>query len=116
LAEVFDFLHLQRSTIAQLQRKSTSTVFNFKRHLRVVLALLALSTTAQAMDDVNVRFSWKFKGEYAHMYLAQDKGYYKERKLNVRMGEGAPAALGALLQGQEDVVVDLAIFAFFHHP
>jgi NitT/TauT family transport system substrate-binding protein len=97
----------------QLQRKSTSTLFNFKRHLGVVLALLALSTTAQAMDDVNVRFSWKFKGEYAHMYLAQDMGFYKERKLNVRMGEGAgaPAALGALLQGQEDVVVMPAIFA-----
>jgi NitT/TauT family transport system substrate-binding protein len=62
---------------------------------------------------VNVRFSWKLKGEYAHLYLAQEQGLYASKNLAVRMGEGAgaPAALGALLQGQEDVVVMPAIFA-----
>ena len=76
-------------------------------------AALSLTSAAWAADEVNVRFSWKLKGEYAHLYLAQDKGLYASRNLAVRMGEGAgaPAALGALLQGQEDVVVMPAIFA-----
>lgn len=78
-----------------------------------VAAALTLTSAAWAADDVNVRFSWKLKGEYAHMYLAQEQGMYAANNLDVRMGEGAgaPAALGALLQGQEDVVIMPAIFA-----
>lgn len=84
--------------------------------LRRCLALYSMAlmmASAQAADDLNVRFSWKLKGEYAHLYLAQEQGMYTEQNLNVRMGEGAgaPAALGALLQGQEDVVIMPAIFA-----
>ena len=95
----------------KLHLKRITTILNWKQYFGC--ALLALGAVAHASDDVNVRFSWKFKGEYAHMYLAQDMGFYKERNLNVRMGEGAgaPAALGALLQGQEDVVILPAIFA-----
>lgn len=76
-------------------------------------ALLSLASGAWAADEVNVRFSWKLKGEYGHLYLAQDLGFYSGKNLAVRMGEGAgsPAALGALLQGQEDVVIMPAIFA-----
>jgi NitT/TauT family transport system substrate-binding protein len=53
------------------------------------------------------------KGEYAHMYVAQEKGYFSREGLNVRLGEGAgsQAALGALLQGQEDAVLLPGIFA-----
>ena len=78
-----------------------------------VAAALTLTSAAWAADDVNVRFSWKLKGEYAHLYLAQEQGMYTTNNLEVRMGEGAgaPAALGALLQGQEDVVIMPAIFA-----
>jgi len=78
-----------------------------------LVAVLALASSAWAADEVKVRFSWKLKGEYAHLYLAQEKGLYASKDLAVRMGEGAgaPAALGALLQGQEDVVVMPAIFA-----
>lgn len=81
---------------------------------RALLATsLLLTSAAWAADEVNVRFSWKFKGEYAHLYLAQEKGFYAAKGLSVRMGEGAgaPAALGALLQGQEDVVIVPGIFA-----
>jgi len=76
-------------------------------------AAFAMTAPAWAADPVNVRFSWKLKGEYAHLYLAQEAGFYAAKDLSVRMGEGAgaPAALGALLQGQEDVVVMPAIFA-----
>lgn len=78
------------------------------------MALVAASGVgARADDQVNVRFSWKLKGEYAPLYVAQDKGYFAQNKLTVRLGEGAgaPAALGALLQGQEDAVVLPGIFA-----
>lgn len=84
-------------------------------HLRTaaLAALLVSTSAAWATDAVNVRFSWKLKGEYGHLYLAQEQGIYASKNLAVRMGEGAgaPAALGALLQGQEDVVVMPAIFA-----
>lgn len=78
----------------------------------IAAAVLGTSTAAAA-DDVRVRFSWKMKGEYAHLYMADAIGAYKERDLNVIMGEGAgsQAALGALIQGQEDVVIMPAIFA-----
>lgn len=79
----------------------------------VLPGALAFASSAWSADDVNVRFSWKMKGEYGHLYLAQEKGFYAAKNLAVRMGEGAgaPAALGALLQGQEDIVILPAIFA-----
>jgi NitT/TauT family transport system substrate-binding protein len=81
--------------------------------LAATVALGALSLSALAQDNVNVRFSWKMKGEYGPFYMAQEEGLYAKDKLTVRMGEGAgaQAALGALLQGQEDVVILPAIFA-----
>jgi len=75
--------------------------------------LATLSAAAWSQDNVNVRFSWKMKGEYGPFYMAQEEGLYAKEKLTVKMGEGAgaQAALGALLQGQEDVVILPAIFA-----
>lgn len=79
----------------------------------VMAAALAVASAAMAADQVNVRFSWKLKGEYAHFYDAQAKGLYSKEGLSVRFGEGAgaQAAIGALMQGQEDLVVLPGIFA-----
>ena len=73
----------------------------------------ATSGAAFSQEQVNVRFSWKLKGEYAPMYVAQEKSYYAREGLTVRLGEGAgaPAALGALVQGQEDAVLLPGVFA-----
>jgi len=81
--------------------------------LMCVAAAATYTGAALAQDQVNVRFSWKMKGEYGPLFLAQEKGAYAKEKLNVRMGEGAgaQAALGALLQGQEDIVILPAVFA-----
>jgi NitT/TauT family transport system substrate-binding protein len=78
-----------------------------------VAVLVATSGTAFSQEQVNVRFSWKLKGEYAPMFVAQEMGYYAREGLTVRLGEGAgaPAALGALVQGQEDAVLLPGIFA-----
>ncbi|MFN0162556.1 MAG: ABC transporter substrate-binding protein [Burkholderiales bacterium] len=85
------------------------------RRIAIILAVAAgiLGAPVQAQDNVNVRFSWKMKGEYGAFYQAQEAGHYKKANLAVRLGEGAgaPAALGALVQGQEDVVVLPGIFA-----
>ena len=74
---------------------------------------LAIGAVSAAAEDVNVRFSWKLKGEYAPFYHALNTGAFEANDLNVTLGEGAgsQAALGALVQGQEDVVVMPAIFA-----
>lgn len=77
------------------------------------IGMTALAASAQADDNVNVRFSWKLKGEYGPLFMAEHQGDFAKNKLKVRLGEGAgaPAALGALLQGQEDVVILPGIFA-----
>jgi NitT/TauT family transport system substrate-binding protein len=56
--------------------------------------------------EVNVRFTWKLKGEYAPLFVAQDKGYYSAAGLTVRLneGSGAKTALRQLAAGQEQVV------------
>ncbi|VTU45632.1 ABC transporter substrate-binding protein [Variovorax sp. PBL-E5] len=73
----------------------------------------SVSATALAAEQVNVRFSWKLKGEYAALYVAKEKAYFAREGLEVRLGEGAgaPAALGGLLQGQEDLVLLPGVFA-----
>ncbi|MGD0023811.1 MAG: ABC transporter substrate-binding protein [Xanthobacteraceae bacterium] len=92
-------------------------VFKISRVVLAAFSIAALGVAstapAAAQDQVNVRFSWKLKGEYGPLYFAQEEGLFKKANLAVRMGEGAgaPAALGALIQGQEEVVVLPGVFA-----
>lgn len=81
------------------------------RRLMVIglLALLAGADVAAAQGvpaEVTVRFTWKLKGEYAPLYVAQEKGYYSAAGLNVKLaeGSGAKTALRQLAAGQEQVV------------
>lgn len=76
------------------------------------LAMLMASQSAMA-EDVKVRFSWKLKGEYGFFYLGEQKGLYKDAGVTLTLGEGAgsQAALGSLIQGQEDAVILPGIFA-----
>jgi NitT/TauT family transport system substrate-binding protein len=79
----------------------------------VALATGIVATAAIAQDEINVRFSWKLKGEYGFLYYGQQAGVFEDNGINLILGEGAgsQAALGALIQGQEDVVIMPAIFA-----
>lgn len=88
-------------------------VFKVRWFLLGAAMAIASAASANAQDQVNVRFSWKLKGEYAPLYFAQESGLFKKNNLNVHMGEGAgaQAALGALVQGQEDAVVLPGVFA-----
>jgi NitT/TauT family transport system substrate-binding protein len=78
-----------------------------------IAGLFAFAADASAQDQINVRFSWKLKGEYAPLYMAQELGLFKAENLDVRLGEGAgsQAALAALTQAREDIVVLPGIFA-----
>lgn len=80
------------------------------RKLMVAVAGIAIPlagalqpTLAQAPDKVTVRFTWKLKGEYAPLFVALDKGYYKAEGLDVDLaeGSGAQVVLKLLAAGNE---------------
>src|SRR5713226_237262 len=83
------------------------------RKLRVIAfagavgALLATGTPqpvlSQAAEKLTVRFTWKLKGEYAPLFVAFDKGYYKSEGLDVDLaeGSGAQTVLKLLASGNE---------------
>ena len=50
-----------------------------------------------------MRFTWKLKGEYAPLFVALDKGYYKSEGLDVELaeGSGAQTVLKLLASGNE---------------
>jgi NitT/TauT family transport system substrate-binding protein len=71
------------------------------RSLRMIVVAGGLATAlaaatwepafAQAPEKVTVRFTWKLKGEYAPLFVALDKGYYKSEGLDVDLAEGSGA-------------------------
>jgi NitT/TauT family transport system substrate-binding protein len=67
--------------------------------------LLAAGTpaAAQTLEKLTVRFTWKLKGEYAPLFVALDKGYYKAEGLDVELaeGSGAQTVLKLLASGNE---------------
>jgi NitT/TauT family transport system substrate-binding protein len=60
--------------------------------------------SAQALEKVTVRFTWKYKGEYAPLFVALERGYYKAEGLDVQLseGNGAQNVLRALAAGNEN--------------
>jgi len=61
------------------------------------------SAYAQGAEKLTVRFTWKLKGEYAPLFVALDKGYYKAEGLDVELaeGSGAQTVLKLLAAGNE---------------
>src|SRR5258707_2483187 len=58
---------------------------------------------AQVLEKLTVRFTWKLKGEYAPLFVALEKGYFKAEGLDVQLaeGNGAQNVLKALATGNE---------------
>ena len=80
--------------------------------IAIAAALLAALTMVGAPQNVaygqsgeklTVRFTWKLKGEYAPLYVALEKGYYKAEGLDVALseGNGAQNVLKSLAAGNE---------------
>ena len=92
-----------------------------RRWLRTIVAAGALlfvcaalqQATAQAPDKLTVRFTWKLKGEYAPLFVALDKGYYRAEGLDVDLaeGSGAQTVLKLLAGGNEKVGYGPAVSA-----
>jgi NitT/TauT family transport system substrate-binding protein len=64
---------------------------------------MILPSPAPASEQVTIRFTWKLKGEYAPLFVALDKGYYKAEGLDVELaeGSGAQTVLKLLAAGNE---------------
>ncbi|MDC7789765.1 ABC transporter substrate-binding protein [Rhodoplanes sp. TEM] len=66
-----------------------------------------------AGEKVVIRFTWKLKGEYAPLFVALDKGYYKAEGLDVTLseGSGAQTVLKVVGTGQEHFAYGPAVNA-----
>jgi NitT/TauT family transport system substrate-binding protein len=85
--------------------------------LAAVTALMASFLTVPAASQearkLTVRFTWKLKGEYAPLFVALDKGYYKAEGLDVDLaeGSGAQTVFKLLASGAEKVGYGPAVAA-----
>jgi NitT/TauT family transport system substrate-binding protein len=64
---------------------------------------MSQSALSQAAEKLTLRFTWKLKGEYAPLFVALDRGYYKAEGLEVELaeGSGAQTVLKLLASGNE---------------
>jgi NitT/TauT family transport system substrate-binding protein len=75
----------------------------------IVPALLLITSAAleraAAGEKVTIRFTWKLKGEYAPLFVAQKKGYFEAEGLEVELAEGAgaQAVLQVVAAGTENI-------------
>jgi NitT/TauT family transport system substrate-binding protein len=51
----------------------------------------ATAPPASAAEKLQIRFTWKLKGEYAPLFVALDRGYYAAEGLDVDLAEGSGA-------------------------
>lgn len=67
------------------------------------LAALAASP-APALDRVTLQLKWRHQFQFAGYYMALEKGYYRERRLDVRLLEAGPETdvLAPVLSGQAE--------------
>jgi len=79
----------------------------------LVAALSAQHALAQAPEKITIRFTWKLKGEYAPLFVALDKGYYRTEGLDVDLaeGSGAQTVLKLLASGNEKLGYGPAVSA-----
>lgn len=62
--------------------------------MAIALAATAMSTTAQANDQVRLRLNWMWYGSHAAFALGRDKGYFRDAgiDLDIRSGNGSGSA------------------------
>jgi NitT/TauT family transport system substrate-binding protein len=73
----------------------------------------AMSQAGADKEKVQVRFTWKLKGEYAPLFVALDKGYFAAEGLDVTLaeGQGAQTVLRLLAAGTEQIGYGPAVAA-----
>ncbi len=75
--------------------------------LAAMTALATFAATAAAQAETNIKFvlNWKYQGPQGLLFLAEDRGYFKEEGLNVTMdqGNGSGAAVPLVANGAYDM-------------
>lgn len=73
-----------------------------------VAALALASSTAQAQDKLTLQLKWVTQAQFAGYFVAKDKGFYKDEKLDVTIKPGGPdvAPPQVIAGGGADVVID----------
>lgn len=59
-----------------------------------IMAMVGMTASAKAEDDVRLRLNWMYYGSHAGFALGKDKGYYKDAGINldIRSGNGSGSA------------------------
>lgn len=59
-----------------------------------IMAIVGMTASAKAEDDVRLRLNWMYYGSHAGFALGKDKGYYKDAgiELDIRSGNGSGSA------------------------
>jgi NitT/TauT family transport system substrate-binding protein len=73
-----------------------------------VAALALASSAAQAQDKLTLQLKWVTQAQFAGYFVAKDKGFYKDEKLDVTIKPGGPdvAPPQVIAGGGADVVID----------
>ena len=68
------------------------------------VALVTMSASLQAADDVRLRLNWMYYGSHAGFALGKDKGIYKDNGINldIRSGNGSSSAHRLVANGDSD--------------
>jgi NitT/TauT family transport system substrate-binding protein len=76
--------------------------------LLVGAAAFAFAATAQAQDKLTLQLKWVTQAQFAGYFVAKDKGFYKEEKLDVTIKPGGPdiAPPQVIAGGNADVIID----------
>src|SRR6201986_4316052 len=80
-----------------------------KRTMFAVASVAAmLAGAAHADDKVTLQLKWVTQAQFAGYYVAKDKGFYKDEKLDVTIKAGSPdvAPPQVIAGGGADVVID----------
>ncbi len=76
--------------------------------LGTVAALALASAAAQAADKVTIQLKWVTQAQFAGYYVAQDKGFYEQAKLDVTIKPGGPdiSPPQVIAGGGADIIID----------
>ncbi len=79
-----------------------------KLAMAVGVAIALTSVEAHAQDKLTLQLKWVAQAQFAGYFVAKDKGFYKEEKLDVTIKPGGPdvAPPQVIAGGGADVVID----------